>query len=67
MRFVTAEGGLAYARNQHVRRVYDAEHQTLLYVSYSTRLTQDMQEPNARYRTSVTAISLAQQEVQLLS
>lgn len=30
----------ALPRNQHVRRVYDAEHQTLLYISYSSRLTQ---------------------------
>ena len=60
---LTASG--AAVRNQHVRRVYDEEHQTLLYISYSTRLTQDMQEQNARYRTSVTAISLAQQDVKI--
>lgn len=50
---------LFVAKTTKVRRVYDAEHDTLLYVSYSTRLTTSADEgkvSSGRYRTSICAL-----------
>ncbi|GBG82334.1 hypothetical protein CBR_g34617 [Chara braunii] len=33
----------------HVRRIYDSVNNALVYVAYSSRLSQDMQEQNSRY------------------
>ena len=49
----------------HVRRVYDAENNVLVYVGYSSRLIGDFEDQHAQYRTSVAAVSLAGQEVSL--
>ena len=49
----------------HVRRVYDAENNTLVYVGYSSRFGGDFEDQHAQYRTSVGAIALAGQQVSL--
>ena len=45
-------------KNVHVRRIYDEENRTLVYVAYSSRLGQDMSEPNSRFRCSVSTVPL---------
>lgn len=35
-------------KNVHVRRIFDEENKTLVYVAYSSRIGQDMNEPNSR-------------------
>ncbi|XP_024540056.1 uncharacterized protein LOC9660691 isoform X2 [Selaginella moellendorffii] len=47
-----------FFKTMHVRRIYDEANNALVYVAYSTRVSQDMSEPNSRYRTSVSSISL---------
>ena len=36
-------------KNVHVRRIFDEENKTLVYVAYSSRIGQDMNEPNSRW------------------
>lgn len=52
--------GLSLVANKtlRVRRVYDAKRSALLYVSYSTRLSDDADTASTRYRTSVCALTL---------
>lgn len=52
--------GLSIVANKtlRVRRVFDAKRSTLLYISYSTRLSDDADTASTRYRTSVCALSL---------
>lgn len=50
-----------FAKNVRIRRVYDQERHVLVYVAYSTRWSSakdDMQDPNARYKTSVAVVPL---------
>ncbi|XP_024519941.1 uncharacterized protein LOC9630983 isoform X1 [Selaginella moellendorffii] len=47
-----------FFKTMHVRRIYDEANNALVYVAYSTRVSQDMSEPNSRYRTSLSSISL---------
>lgn len=50
----------------HVRRIYDAENNALVYVGYSSRLgVGGFEDQHAQYRTSITAISLAGQDIAL--
>jgi CreA protein len=52
--------GLSLVANKtlRVRRVFDAKRSALLYVSYSTRLSDDADTASTRYRTSVCALPL---------
>ena len=52
--------GLSLVANKtlRVRRVFDEKRSTLLYVSYSTRLSDDADTASTRYRTSVCALPL---------
>lgn len=52
--------GLNFFQNKtlRVRRIYDPEHQTLLYVAYTTHLAEG-QDDSGRYKTSICAIPLA--------
>lgn len=52
--------GLSIVANKtlRVRRVFDAKRSTLLYISYSTRLSDDADTASTRYRTSVCALPL---------
>lgn len=52
--------GLSIIANKtlRVRRVYDSSRSTLLYVSYSTRLSDDADTASTRYKTSVCALPL---------
>ncbi|KAK9811805.1 hypothetical protein WJX72_010428 [[Myrmecia] bisecta] len=52
-----------FFKYMHVRRIYDQSNQALVYIAYSSRLTQDMSEQNSRYRTSISAVSLLGQKV----
>lgn len=61
---VFAEGkglNLFQQKTLRVRRVYDEKHDTLLYVSYSTRLANNNDEgvSSGRYRTSICALPVA--------
>ena len=47
-----------FFKDLSVRRIYDPESHCLIYVSYSTRLSQTMEEPNARFRTSISTVPL---------
>eukprot|EP00898_Chlorokybus_atmophyticus_P006533 jgi/Chlat1/6881/Chrsp51S06547 len=58
----TAKRNLLF-KVMHVRRIYDEANHALVYVAYSTRLSQDMSEQNSRYRTSISTISLYGQNV----
>ena len=46
-------------KSLHIRRLYDAKHRVLVYVSYSTRLSAS-EDPNAKgqYKTGTCAIPL---------
>ena len=52
--------GLSLVANKtlRVRRVFDPKRSTLLYISYSTRLSDDADTASTRYRTSVCALPL---------
>ena len=41
-----------------MRRLYDKETGTLVYVSYSTRLVKDDDESKSRYKTSMCAVKI---------
>ena len=41
-----------------IRRIYDEEAQTLIYVSYSTRLNKDDDDNNSRFKTTTCAIPI---------
>jgi len=47
-----------FFKTSNVRRIYDEESHCLVYVSYTTRLTTDMEEANSRFRTSISAVPL---------
>lgn len=47
----------------HVRRVFDAENNALVYIGYSSRLSGDFEDQHAQYRTSVAALNLTGQNV----
>lgn len=60
---------LFQAKTTRVRRIYDAEHNALLYVSYSTRLTTSADEggvSTGRYRTSICALPIIQPAAPML-
>ena len=42
-----------------IRRIWDAETKTLVYVAHSERLTTNMESTNSRFRTSTAAVALA--------
>ncbi|CAG9463982.1 unnamed protein product [Pedinophyceae sp. YPF-701] len=45
-------------KSLRVRRIYDKTNKALVYVAYSTRLSQDTNEQNSRFRTSVAVLPL---------
>lgn len=47
-------------KTMRVRRVYDPEHRTVIYVAYSTRLSDD-KVSTGRYRTSMCTVRLPEQ------
>jgi len=47
-----------FFKSLRVRRIYDKKNDCLLYVSYSTRFFQNMDEPNSRYRTGLAVVPL---------
>ena len=49
----------------HVRRVFDADHNALVYIGYSSRFGGDFEDQHAQYRTSVAALSLEGQQISL--
>eukprot|EP00249_Psilotum_nudum_P004353 c17871_g1_i1 orf=136-906(+) len=54
-----------FFKTTHIRRIYDESNNALVYIAYSTRLTQDPTQQNSRYRTSVSSISLFGQDIDL--
>ncbi|KAL3148597.1 Protein TIC 20-II, chloroplastic [Trebouxia sp. C0009 RCD-2024] len=53
--------GLSLFQNKtlRVRRLYDEQNQTLLYVAYSTRLNGSQNNSGSRYKTSICALPVA--------
>lgn len=47
-----------FFKTLRVRRIYDPVAHCFVYVSYSTRFTQEMDESNSRYRTSISVVPL---------
>ena len=50
-----------FFKSVKLRRIYDPQSNTLLYVAYSTNWSSgsaDQADPNSRYRTSVAALPL---------
>lgn len=48
-----------FFKYMHVRRIYDAENNCLIYIGYSSRMSSDFESQHAQYRTSIAAIGLA--------
>jgi len=55
---VYAASKALFFKSLRVRRIYDKRNDCLLYVSYSTRLFQNNNEPNSRYRTGLAVVPL---------
>jgi len=45
-------------KSLRVRRIYDEESQTLIYVSYSTRLNKDDDDNKSRFKTTTVAVHI---------
>lgn len=49
-----------------VRRVYDKEANAIIYVSYSTRLTKNDDDNKSRFKSSLCAVPLDGEQVEII-